>query len=52
MAKENMRPIENGDKVRVPLTNVDINAANLVEDETKVDMLECYIVDIFYHLEH
>ena len=38
--KENMRPIENGDKVRVPLTNVDINAANLVEDETKVDMAQ------------
>jgi HK97 family phage portal protein len=38
--KENMRPIENGDVARVPLTNVDINAAGLVEDETKVAMAQ------------
>lgn len=38
--KENMRPIEGGDVVRVPLTNVDINAASLTEDETKVDMAQ------------
>jgi HK97 family phage portal protein len=38
--KENMRPIEGGDVVRVPLTNVDISAASLNEDETKVDMAQ------------
>lgn len=38
--KENMRPIDNGDVARVPLTNVDINAAGLVEDETKVAMAQ------------
>jgi HK97 family phage portal protein len=38
--KENMRPIEGGDVVRVPLTNININAASLNEDETKVDMAQ------------
>jgi hypothetical protein len=38
--KENMRPIDGGDVVRVPLTNVDISAASLNEDETKVDMAQ------------
>lgn len=38
--KENMRPVEGGDVVRVPLTNVDINAASLTEDETKVAMAQ------------
>jgi HK97 family phage portal protein len=38
--KENMRPIEGGDVVRVPLTNVNISAASLTEDETKVDMAQ------------
>jgi HK97 family phage portal protein len=38
--KEDMRPIDGGDVVRVPLTNVDINAAGLVEDETKVAMAQ------------
>ena len=38
--KENMRPLDNGDVARVPLTNVDINAAGLVEDETKVAMAQ------------
>lgn len=38
--KENMRPIENGDIARVPLTNIDINAAGLVADENKVDMAQ------------
>ena len=38
--KENMRPIDGGDVVRVPLTNVNIAAASLNEDETKVDMAQ------------
>jgi hypothetical protein len=38
--KENMRPIDGGDVVRVPLTNVNIAAASLTEDETKVDMAQ------------
>ncbi|NBW12911.1 MAG: phage portal protein [Caulobacteraceae bacterium] len=38
--KENMRPIENGDTARVPLTNIDINAAGLVADENKVAMAQ------------
>jgi HK97 family phage portal protein len=38
--KENMRPIDGGDVVRVPLTNVDISAASLTENETKVDMAQ------------
>lgn len=38
--KENMPPIEGGDVVRVPLANVNINAASLTEDETKVDMAQ------------
>ena len=38
--KENMRPIDGGDVVRVPLTNVNITAAGLTEDETKVDMAQ------------
>ena len=38
--KENMRPVDGGDKLRVPLTNIDINAAGLVEDENKVAMAQ------------
>ena len=38
--KENMRPIDGGDVVRVPLTNVNITAASLNEDETKVAMAQ------------
>lgn len=38
--KENMRPIDGGDVVRVPLTNVNISAADLTEDETKVAMAQ------------
>lgn len=38
--KENMRPIDGGDVVRVPLTNVNIAAASLTEEETKVDMAQ------------
>ena len=38
--KENMRPVDGGDVVRVPLANVDINAASLTEDETKVAMAQ------------
>lgn len=38
--KENMRPIDGGDVVRVPLTNVDITAASLVEQENKVKMAQ------------
>jgi HK97 family phage portal protein len=38
--KENMRPIDGGDVVRVPLTNVNIAAADLTEDETKVAMAQ------------
>jgi HK97 family phage portal protein len=39
-AKEDMKPIDGGDIVRVPLTNVNINAAGLVEEETKVAMAQ------------
>jgi HK97 family phage portal protein len=38
--KENMRPIDGGDVVRVPLANVDITAAGLTENETKVAMAQ------------
>jgi HK97 family phage portal protein len=38
--KENMEGIEGGDVVRVPLANVNINAASLTEEETKVDMAQ------------
>lgn len=38
--KENMRPLDGGDDLRVPLTNVNINAASLVEDENKVGMAQ------------
>jgi HK97 family phage portal protein len=38
--KENMRPIDGGDVVRVPLTNVNIAAASLNVDETKVAMAQ------------
>ena len=35
---EDMPPIEGGDVVRVPLANVDLPAANVVEQEKNVDM--------------
>lgn len=38
--KENMRPIDGGDVIRVPLANVNISAASLTEDETKVAMAQ------------
>ena len=38
--KENMPPIDGGDVVRVPLANVDISAAGLTENETKVAMAQ------------
>jgi hypothetical protein len=38
--KENMRPIDGGDVVRVPLANVDITAAGLTEQENKVKMAQ------------
>jgi hypothetical protein len=38
--KENMQPIDGGDVVRVPLANVNISAASLTEDETKVSMAQ------------
>jgi HK97 family phage portal protein len=38
--KENMRPIDGGDVVRVPLANVDITAAGLTEQENKVAMAQ------------
>jgi HK97 family phage portal protein len=38
--KENMRPVDGGDVVRVPLANVNISAAGLTEDETKVAMAQ------------
>jgi len=38
--KENMPPIDGGDVVRVPLANVNISAASLTEDETKVAMAQ------------
>jgi HK97 family phage portal protein len=38
--KENMRPVDGGDVVRVPLTNVNISAASLTENETKVAMAQ------------
>jgi HK97 family phage portal protein len=38
--KENMPPIDGGDVVRVPLANVNISAASLTEDETKITMAQ------------
>jgi HK97 family phage portal protein len=38
--KENMRPVDGGDVVRVPLANVNITAASLTENETKVAMAQ------------
>jgi len=38
--RENLRPIDGGDVVRVPLANVNISAASLTEDETKVAMAQ------------
>jgi HK97 family phage portal protein len=38
--KENMKPIDGGDVVRVPLANVNISAASLTEDETKITMAQ------------
>ena len=38
--KENLRPIDGGDVVRVPLANVNISAASLTEDESKVAMAQ------------
>lgn len=38
--KENLQPIDGGDVVRVPLANVNISAASLTEDETKVAMAQ------------
>jgi len=38
--KENMRPIDGGDVVRVPLANVNISAAGLTEEETKIAMAQ------------
>jgi len=38
--KENMRPVDSGDALRVPLANVNINAADLVEEENKVGMAQ------------
>jgi HK97 family phage portal protein len=38
--KENMRPIDGGDVVRVPLANVNISAASLTEEETKITMAQ------------
>ncbi|CAB5218654.1 COG4695 Phage-related protein [uncultured Caudovirales phage] len=38
--KENLRPVAGGDTVRVPLANVDIAAAGLTEDETKIAMAQ------------
>lgn len=38
--KEDMRPLDGGDDLRVPLTNVNINAASLVEEENKVGMAQ------------
>jgi HK97 family phage portal protein len=38
--KENMRPVDGGDIVRVPLANVNISAASLTENETKVAMAQ------------
>ena len=35
---EDMRPVDGGDVVRVPLANVDINAAGLVEMDKRVSM--------------
>ena len=38
--RENLRPIDGGDVVRVPLANVNISAASLTENETKVAMAQ------------
>jgi hypothetical protein len=37
---EDLRPVDGGDIVRVPLANVDLNAANLVEMDKRVSMAQ------------
>jgi HK97 family phage portal protein len=38
--RENLRPVDGGDVIRVPLANVNISAASLTENETKVAMAQ------------
>lgn len=44
---EDLRPVDGGDVVRVPLANVDLNAANLVEMDKKVGMAQKLILSGF-----
>ena len=41
---EDMRPVSGGDVVRVPLTNVNVNAADLTETDKKVTMAQKLVI--------
>jgi HK97 family phage portal protein len=41
---EDLRPVEGGDVLRVPLANVNLGAADLVEMDTKVSMVQKLVV--------
>lgn len=40
---EDMPPVEGGDILRVPLANIDLKAANLIEQQEKIDMAKSLI---------
>jgi HK97 family phage portal protein len=40
---EDMPPVEGGDVLRVPLANIDLKAANLIEQQEKIDMAKSLI---------
>lgn len=40
---EDLRPVESGDTYRVPLANIDLGAANLVEQDKKIQMAQMLI---------
>jgi hypothetical protein len=42
-----MRSVEGGDVYRVPLANIDLNAANLTETEKRVNMLRTLVFSGF-----
>ena len=44
---EDMRSVEGGDVYRVPLANIDLNAANLTETEKRVNMLRTLVFSGF-----
>lgn len=44
---EDMRSVDGGDVYRVPLANIDLNAANLTETEKRVNMLRTLIFSGF-----